>query len=121
MDRIRHFADLSVRRAAGLGLLAIALIVLMLHSDRSLSMHALAGLLTLEAVTLFELGRRAHRVPCQRRQVWVLLEDRHGMNENRLQRLISEVMRETFQAYARRLAGPAVAAWVVDLGLQLSS
>jgi hypothetical protein len=120
MDRIRYFADLSVRRAAGLGLTAIALVVLALHFDRALAMHALAVLLTLEVLALFQLGRRAHRVPCERREVWVLMDGDHGMSENKVQRIISEIMRETFLAYANRLAGPAVAAWVVDLGMRLS-
>lgn len=120
MDRIRYFADLSVRRAAGLGLLGIALVVAALHFDRPLAMHALAVLLTLEALTLFCLSRRAHRVPCQRREVWALLDGQHGMGDSRVQRIISEIMRETFLAYARRLAGPAAAAWVFDLGMRLS-
>ncbi|HLO78097.1 MAG TPA: hypothetical protein VK196_16705 [Magnetospirillum sp.] len=120
MDRIRYFADLSVRRAAGLGLLGIALVVMALHFDRTLSMHALATLLTLEALALFQLGRRAHRVPCQRREVWVLMDGEHGMSDNRVQRIISEIMRETFLAYARRLSGPAAAAWVLDVGMRLS-
>lgn len=120
MDRIRYFADLSVRRAAGLGLLGIALVVAALHFDRQLAMHALAALLTLETLTLFQLGRRAHRVPCQRREVWAMLEGRHGMRDNRVQQIISEIMRETYLSYARRLAGPAAAAWVVDFGLRLS-
>ena len=46
MDRIRYFADISVRRAAGLGLVGIALVVAALHFDRTLAMHALAALLT---------------------------------------------------------------------------
>lgn len=120
MDRIRYFADLSVRRAAGLGLMGIALVVLALHFDRTLAMHALAALLSLEVLALFQMGRRAHRVPCQRREVWALLEGEHGMGDNKVQRIISEIMRETFQAYARRLAGPAAAAWVFDLGMRLS-
>lgn len=120
MDRIRQFADFSVRRAAGFGLLAIALIVLALHFDRSLAMHALAVLLTIEAVTLYFCGRRADRVPCQHREIWLLLDGQHGMGEKRVQRIISEIMRETFMAYARRLSGPALAAWVVDFGVRLS-
>ncbi|MCR6633058.1 MAG: hypothetical protein NVV74_25110 [Magnetospirillum sp.] len=120
MDRIRYFADLSVRRAAGLGLTGIALVVAALHFDRPLAMHALAALLTFEALALFQLGRRAHRVPCERREVWALMEGQHGMSENRVQRIISEIMRETYLSYARRLVGPAVAAWVLDFGMRLS-
>ncbi|MGE5476658.1 MAG: hypothetical protein ACM3Q1_08400 [Bacteroidales bacterium] len=119
MDRIRYFADLSVRRAAGLGLVGIALVVAALHYDRPLAMHALALLLTIEAAALFGLARRAHRVPCQQREVWALMDGEHGMGD-RVQRVISEIMRETFLAYARRLAGPAAAAWVFDLGMRLS-
>lgn len=115
MDRIRQFADLSVRRAAGFGLLAIALVVLALHADRSLAMHALAFLLTIEAVTLYCCGLRADRMP--HRKVWLLMD---GVGEKRVERMISQIMRETFMAYARRMAGPALAAWVVDFGMRLS-
>ncbi|NFV80717.1 hypothetical protein [Magnetospirillum aberrantis] len=121
MDRIRYFADVSVRRAAGLGLLGIALVVAALHFDRGLALDALAVLLTLETLTLYQLGRRAHRVPCERREVWVMMDGQHGMGDGRIQRVVSEIMRETFQVYARRLAGPAAAAWVVDLGMRLSA
>ncbi len=120
MDRIRYFADISVRRAAGLGLVGIALVVAALHFDRTLAMHALAALLTLEALALYQLSRRAHRVPCERREVWLLIDGQHGLGDNRVQRVISEIMRDTYLAYARRLAGPAAAAWVVDAGLRLS-
>ncbi|MBC7907510.1 MAG: hypothetical protein H7Y60_12300 [Rhodospirillaceae bacterium] len=118
MDRIRQFADLSVRRAAGFGLLAIALVVLALHADRTLAMHALAFLLTIEAITLYCFGLHPHWVPRRRREIWLPME---GLGEKRGERMISEIMRETFMAYARRMAGPALAAWVLDLGMRLSS
>lgn len=120
MDRIRYFADLSVRRGSGLGLVAIGLVVMALHFDLHLAMHALALLLTFEAAALFLLSFRAHSVPFQRREVWALMEGEHGMGD-RVQRVVNEVMRETFLAYARRLAGPVVAAWVVDIGLTISA
>lgn len=117
MDRIRHFADMNVRRAAGFGLLAIALVVLALHADRPLAMHALAFLLTIEAITLYGFGLRNGWVPRRHREIWLPMD---GMGEKRVQRMVSEIMRETFRAYARRMAGPAAAAWVVDLGMRLS-
>lgn len=119
MDRIRYFADISVRRGAGLGLMAIALTVAAFHFDTALALHVLALLLTAEAAALFGLSRWAHRVPCHRREVWVLLEGQHGMGD-RIQRVIDDIMRETFHAYGRRLLGPVIAAWVVDLGVRVS-
>lgn len=120
MDRIRYFADLSVRRGAGLGLVAIALVVMALHFDRLLAMHALAILLTFEAGLLFLLSRRAHHVPYQRREVFALMDGEHGMGD-RVQRVVSEIMRETFLAYGRRLVGPVAAAWVLDVGISIST
>lgn len=120
MDRIRYLADLSVRRGAGLGLVAIALVVMALHYDIALALNALAVLLTVEAATLFLLGMRSHRVPCQRREVWAMMDGEHGMGD-RVQRVISEIMRETFRAYGGRLVGPVLAAWVLDVGLALSA
>lgn len=119
MDRIQYFADLSVRRAAGFGLLAIALVALGLSFEPELAMRASAILLSLEAAILWQLGQRSHRVHYKRREVWLMLDGKHGMQENRLQEIISEVMAQTYRTQAQRLAGPAVAAWIVDLGMRL--
>lgn len=116
MDRIRQLADHSVRRAAGLGLLAIALVVGALHDDRSASLHALAVLLSMEAATLYLLGLRAGRVPYRTRMLFVSLD---AASDDRARRFMGQVMREAYLAYARRLLGPALAAWVVDFGMRL--
>lgn len=118
MDRIRYFAEMSVRRAAGFGLLAIGLVVVACGYDPPLALRVLAILLSVEALVLYHCSLGSHRVPCRRREVWLLLDGRPGMGD-RAQDVISRIMAETFAAYARRLAGPAAAAWIADLGFRL--
>lgn len=120
MDRIRYFAEMSVRRAAGFGLLAIGLIAVALSFDPALAVRATAILLTLESAILWRFSLRSDRVPFTRREVWLLLDRKHGMGDDRhAQRVISQVMRDTFDTASRRLAGPAAACWVFDLGARL--
>ncbi len=116
MDRIRDEAEQSARRLTGLGLLVIAVVIGALHSDRSLAMHALAVLLTLEVLTLFQLSRNTDRLAHRIRTgaVPLYLDDRQ---KDRHHRLRSEALRDTLRIQARRLCGPALAAWVVDMGL----
>lgn len=120
MDRIRYFAELSVRRATGFGLLAIGLVAVGLSFDPALAARATAILLTLEAAILWRFSLRSDVTPFRRREVWLLLDGEHGLGcDRRAQRVISEVMRETFDAWSRRLAGPAAACWTFDLAVRL--
>lgn len=119
MERIRYFAEISVRRAAGFGLLTIALVAIALSADPAMALRATAILLTLEAALLWHGGQASGRIDYKRREVWLLLDGKHGLPENRAQEVISRIMAETLRAYAKRLAGPAATAWIVDLGNRL--
>lgn len=119
MDRIRYFAQMSVRRAVGFGLLAIGLIAVGLSFDPALALRAVAILLSIEALVLVHCALRAGRVPYRRREIWLLLDGKPGLHDSRIQPVIDQVMAETFLAFAKRLAGPAAAAWVFDLGNRL--
>lgn len=119
VNRIRYFAVVSVRRAVGFGLLAIGMVTAACSHDPTLAVRVLAVLLTIEALVLYHCALNAGRVPYRRREIWLLLDGNAGLHESRIQPVIDQIMAETFRAFAHRLAGPAAAAWVFDLGNRL--
>lgn len=119
MDRIRYFAEISVRRAVGFGLLAIATIAVGLSADPEIALRATAILLSLEAAILVNCALGTGRVPYKRREIWLLLDKSHGLHESMAQQAISDAMRTAQLIYAKRLAGPAAFCWMIDLGNRL--
>lgn len=113
MDRIRYFAELSVKRAVGFALLAIATIFFGLSSDWLLAFRSTAILMSLLAAVLLHCAWRAHRRNYRRRELWILLDHWHGLPENRAHQTISTIMREIFLLYAERAAWIAVGCWLI--------
>jgi hypothetical protein len=111
MDRIRAYADFSVRRAVFLGLLAIATITATLVKGPEHSLRAIALLLSLEAAMLWQMSRMGLGWVGRMRAVWTLSDP---ADRPRAERLLRQVMAETLAAWARRVAGAAAAVWVVD-------
>lgn len=113
MDRIRYFAELSVRRAVGFAGLAIFTVFIGLSSDWLLAFRSAAILLSLLSAALLHCAWRAHRKDYRRREIWIMLDQWHGLPEQRAHHTISAVMRETFLRYAERGAWAATALWLV--------
>lgn len=113
MDRIRYFADISVKRAVSFGLLGIFTVFIGLSHNWLLAFRAAAILLSLLAVVLLHCAWRAPRKDYRRREVWMLLDQWHGLPEHRAHHAISAVMRETFLRYAERGAWAAAALWMI--------
>lgn len=89
MDRIRYFADVSVKRAVSFGLLGIFTVFIGLSHDWLLAFRAAAILLSLLAVVLLHCAWRAPRKDYRRREVWLLLDQWHGLPEHRAHHTIS--------------------------------
>lgn len=115
MDRIRYFADLSVKRACGFGLLATVTVVVGLSADPALAIRSAAILLTFHVVVLLNMAWRAPRTSYRHREVWLLLDRQHGLPEERAHEVISGVMRDTFLAYGERFAWGAAGCWLLGL------
>lgn len=113
MDRIRYFADLSVRRAVGFCLLAIFTVFIGLSYNWLMAFRSAAIMLSLMAAALLHCAWRAHRKDYRRREVWVMLDQWHGLPEHRAHHTISDVMRETFLRYAEHGAWAAAALWLI--------
>lgn len=113
MDRIRYFADVSVKRAVGFGLLAIFTVFIGLSAEWLMAFRAAAILLSLLAAILLHCAWRADRKDYRRREVWVLLDQWHGLPEHRAHHAISNIMRETFLRYAEHGAWAAAALWLI--------
>lgn len=112
MDRIRYFANVSVRRGMMVPVLAIATVFLGLSRDWLLAIRVTAMLSSLLAAALLACAWRADRKDYQQREVWLLLDQWHGLPERHAHRAISDVMRETFLRYAERGAWAAVGLWL---------
>lgn len=113
MDRIRYFAEVSVQRAVGFALLAIFTVFIGLSNDWVAAFRAGAILLSLLSAVLLHCGWRAYSKNYRRREIWILLDQWHGLPEQRAHQTISAVMRETFLRYAERGAWGAATMWLL--------
>ena len=111
MDRIRHAAEASVRRIAMAGILVIATLVMPLLPHPRLAFDALALLLTVEALVLWQLGHSAPGLGLGRGPAWLTLP---GAGR-RSRAIYAALLAETFRAYAVRFTVPAALAWAADI------
>lgn len=114
MDRIRYFADLSVKRACGFGVLAIVMVMLGLSNDLHLAIRTAAILFSLQVAVLLHFAWRAPRIHYRKREVWILLDGWHGLPETRAHQAISTIMRDTFLGYAELGAWVATGFWLMS-------
>jgi hypothetical protein len=112
MDRIRYFANVSVRRAVTFPALGILTVFMGLSWNWVLDLGVTAILLSLLAASLVVCAWRADRKHYQDREVWLLLDQWHGLPEPHAHHTISHIMRETFLRYAERGAWAAVLLWL---------
>ncbi|MBF0374577.1 MAG: hypothetical protein HQL38_14225 [Alphaproteobacteria bacterium] len=120
MDRIRYFADISVKRACAFALLAIITVVVGLSSEPRMALRAAAILFSLQVFTLLLCAWRAPVTHYRRREVWILLDQFHGLPENRAQTAISGIMQDTFLGYAELSAWAAGLCWLMTFATALT-
>ena len=111
MDRIRHAAETVVRRIAVAGLLVIATVVATLLRQPRLAFDAVAVLLSVEALVLWQLGNSAPWLNFGRAPAWLTLP---GAGR-RSRTIYAALLAETFRTYALRFAVPAALAWAADI------
>ncbi len=112
MDRIRYFAELSVKRAVAFALLAIGTVFIGMSHEWLVAVRSAAILMSLMTAVLLHCAWRAHRKDYRRREVWGLLDQWHGLPEDRAHATISGIMRETFLHYAEVAAWAAAGLWL---------
>ncbi len=117
VDRLRHFAHQSVGRACLFGVLAIVTLSVGLSAYPALAARSAALSFSLMASILVLSAWRAPLKHYRRREVWYLLDGRldQDLPPERMQSLVSTVMRDTFLYYAERAAWAALASWLLVL------
>lgn len=119
IDRIRRCADLSIRRACGFGLLAIATTMVGASAQAVLAFKIGAVSATLMAVILILKALEAPRRSYKRTEVWYMLDRRHGLPESRAQHVFSSVLRERYLWHATAAGMLALALWGITFLLRL--
>jgi hypothetical protein len=109
--RIRGYAEISIGRASAFGLLAIATTSFGLIGWPVLAFKLAAVSLTLAAAILSLKGAWALDTPYKRTELWLLLERRHDLPEPHAQRVIGNILRDTYRRFALYMGAGAVACW----------
>jgi hypothetical protein len=115
LDRIRHFARLSVRRGCAFAALAIFTTMFGLVATPVLAIKAGAFGFTLVCLTLLYKTYRAPSRDYRRTELWILLDRDHGMPEAFAGRVINGVLGEVYLQHAEFAALLAVLFWVLAL------
>jgi hypothetical protein len=119
MDRLRYFADVSIRRACGFGLIAIATAMTGMSHDVVLAMRGGAVMFMIMGAILLWKALRAGAKHYRRTEVWILLDGQLDWPEHRRQELIGGILRERYMWHAEVTAIAAAALWVLAFFLSV--
>jgi hypothetical protein len=119
IDRIRQFAELSVRRACGFAALAIVTLMIGLSANPVIALKAGAVSSTLVGVVLFIKSLRSQQTDYRRTELWILLDRRHDLPEAHAARVITGVLRDVYLRHAELAAWVAFLFWVMVLATWL--
>jgi hypothetical protein len=115
VERIRYLADFSVKRALAFAGLAIGMVVLGLSFAPVVALKSGAAMLTLISVVLFYKGLTALQRNVKRTELWILLDRNVSLPEPQMQRVLGQVLRETYLRYAEGTAIAAIVFWIASL------
>jgi hypothetical protein len=122
MERVRHLADLSIRRGCGFGLIAIATAMTGMAGDIAMAVKGGAVMTTLMGAVLVIKAMRAPATNYRRTEVWIMLDKRiDGWPPHRLQQLIGGTLRERYLWHAEMTAMVAFALWTMALVIALAA
>ena len=119
MERIKEYADISIRRACGFGFLAVATAMVGTCSEILLSAKIGATSLTLMSMILVLKGVQAPSRSYKRTEVWIMLDRRHGLPETRAQQVFGDILRERYMWHATLAAGMALLLWTFTFAIRL--
>ena len=100
MDKIRRCADISIRRGLGFAALAVACTMAGLAYDPASALRAAAMLCALITAVLAWKAWVAPQKPYKRTELWILLDRRHDLPENRAQAVIGRLLRGRYLRHA---------------------
>jgi hypothetical protein len=119
VDRIQVAAEISIGRAVGFGALAVGTVVLGLVFEPALALKTGSALTLLMAVILLLKAEQARSRPYRRTEVWLILDKQLGLPEDRAQRMVGQVLHDTYHRYARYCLAAAVGLWLLGLTFSL--
>lgn len=117
MERIKYYADLSIRRGCAFGLLGIATAMVGAAHDVVLALRIGATCATLMAAILVLKGLQAPSRSYKRTEVWFMLDRQHGLPEPRAQQVFGNVLRDRYIWHAEVVASVAAMMWLLMFGL----
>lgn len=119
LDRIEQVAHISIGRGCGFAGLAI-FTTMFAFSGEPVTAFKVGGVLTLGVALILVLrATRAQAHPYKRTEVWVMLDPEERPKGEVAQRVIGQVLRETYLKYAVGCAGIAGLMLVIAFGIRL--
>lgn len=119
LDRIRELADISIRRGCGFGLIAIGTASVGASFDAFVAVKLAAICASAMVAILFIKAMQAPTRPYRHTEVWIMLERRHGLPEQRAQQVFGNILRERYMWHATVTATGAGILWFATIALVL--
>ncbi|MCK6452038.1 MAG: hypothetical protein L6R19_14470 [Alphaproteobacteria bacterium] len=119
LDRIRELADISIRRGCGFGLIAIGTASVGASFDAFVAVKLAAICASAMVAILFIKAMQAPTRPYRHTEVWIMLERRHGLPEQRAQQVFGSILRERYMWHATVTATGAGILWFATIALVL--
>jgi len=113
VDQIRRLANVSIRRACGFGLLAIATAMVGMAYDVRLAVRMGAIGVSLMVAVLLLMGVRAPLRSYKDTETWILMGRRHDLPEARAQQVIGNILRDCYFSHATLIGSAAGFLWVL--------
>lgn len=120
IERIRACADASIRRALGFAVLGIWTAMVGMSADLLLATKAGALMFTGAWAVLLIMAWRAPRRPYKRTEVWLMLDRRHDLPEERAQAIIGGVLKDRYVWHAGATAAVACFMWAATFAVALT-
>jgi hypothetical protein len=118
VERIKSYADLSIRRGCAFALLGIGTFMVGMSSDAVLAFRSGAIMASIVLAALLLKGMRAPKRSYKKTEVWILMDKSHGLPEPRAQQVFGTILRERYFWYAEIAAMTALGLWIVAFGLR---
>jgi hypothetical protein len=119
MNRLRHYAELSIRRACGFGFVAIGTMMVGMAWDVPLAVKSGAVLTAFMAGFLWWKAQQAPTRNYRHTEVFLMMDRRHDFPEARAQQVFGGVLRDTYLRHATFIAGISALMWLVYFALWL--
>jgi hypothetical protein len=115
MDRIRHFAQVSIGRGVAFAAFGVVTVMFALAAMPLMAVRAGAILFTLVSVVLLLRAWRAPLCNYRRTELWILLDRRHGIEDSSAGQVITGILRDVYVAHAEITAALAGLLWLLAL------